>query len=124
MREIVLRGKKPNSNNWVYFNPIRCFGSDYKYSDFEFPMKYITESTAKLDSENKKIFEGDLVEIVFLKDCEWCWFYFNKGEKEIAQVIFEDGCFCLNLQKKEVKILLYEFSEEEISMKIIGDVYS
>lgn len=121
MREILFRGKKNNSNDWVYgnlFNPDKadtptqiCMGTHIVRICYEIDPETVGEFTGRTDKNGKKIFEGDIIKG---KVHEMNGYRVRKGVVE-----YHDVGFIMNLEPNS----WYDQKNIPPDCEIIGNIY-
>ena len=84
MRDIMFRGRKSNSDRWIYGFPFAVY-SGLKIEGIEtwdgerhlVDTKTVGQWTGMRDKNNTKIFEGDIVKTKYGRLCVVTWFYSN-----------------------------------------------
>lgn len=101
MREILFRGKRADTGEWIYgdlrqdedLETAYIGGWDYFTADyalqrepFEYPVspETVGQFTGMKDKNNRKLFEGDIIEYIFPVT--------NKAVEKETGVVIYDGC--------------------------------
>lgn len=113
MREILFRGKRADNGQWVegmldggngrYMINCRTY-SVYSngYWVYEVVTKTVGQYTGLTDRNGKKIFEGDIVNMIFD----------DGADQKACAVVFHNGGFCAKLCEAYIslqKTIVYEF---------------
>ena len=133
MREILFRGKRVDGGEWVEGflvvaenickpdNDISSFifetdASYYGFGEFcgvsEVIAETIGQFTGLTDKNGTKIFEGDIIDGLFLH-----------GDRLAAKVTFKDGAFGLEWNRGSVKAFYAFTSICNVGYEIIGNIH-
>lgn len=122
MREILFRGKRNDSSEWVYGNFVRGCVDDFAYivefGNKELCRNYVEvipetvgQYTGLTDKNGKKIFDGDIVKGLFVF-----------GEIS-SVVIFKYGSFGIEWNIDEIKVLDPFLGLRNIECEVIGNIH-
>ena len=121
MREILFRGTKTNSSEWVYgnlFNPDKsdtptqiCMGTHIVRICYEIDPETVGQYTGRTDKNGKKIFEGDIIKG---KVHEMNGYRIRKGVVEYHGV-----GFIMNLDPNS----WYDQKNIPLDCEVIGNIY-
>jgi uncharacterized phage protein (TIGR01671 family) len=139
MREILFRGKRTSTGEWVYGGILKTFHPNYEHNsedDFlkQVPNCYcictggkdifveqesICQFTGLTDKKGKRIFEGDIVRILGNQDVEdW------KNVDYTALIAFIDGGFCaIDGTVEEHGFRRYALARLDFSLEVIGNIH-
>ena len=140
MREILFRGKRCDSDEWVQGYYIRAdhhwhkhgihkdwitFGASANGGWFALHNKYAVKSetvgqfTGLTDKNGKKIFEGDIVRVLGNQQVEdW------KNVDYVALIAFLDGGFCaIDGTVEEHGFRRYALARMDFSLEVIGNIH-
>ena len=132
MREILFRGKRTDTSEWVegfYSNELYAnkhyiskwyYGSYAELQRFEVIPETVGQYTGLKDTSNgKKIFEGDI--ILFEDESPLNYEYHDITEMRCGEIKFSDGEFYLtNRIAVEMGDLIYD---EKFDGKVIGNIH-
>ena len=121
MREILFRGKKNNSGEWVYgnlFNPDKsdtptqiCMGTHIVRICYEIDPKTVGQYTGLTDKNSKKIFEGDIIK---------CKVHEMNGYRVRRGIVEYHGVgFIMNLEPNS----WYDQKNIPLDCEVIGNIY-
>lgn len=113
IREIIFRGKRVDSGEWVYGGIIFGKRDDFTlicesvsiYDYYDVDRKTVGQFTGLYDKNGTKIFEGDVLIV--------------DGDK--YDVLFDEGTFYLHFLNGEPNECVYIY--ESIRGEVIGNVY-
>ena len=118
MREILFRGKKNNSGEWVYgnlFNPDKadtptqiCMGTHIVRICYEIDPKTVGQYTGLTDKNGKKIFEGDIVKY---------------STNKVGIINYGTACFSVHDIKSRNNPALDIIFADYSNVEIIGNIY-
>ena len=135
MREILFRGKRVDSGEWVYGNlnygtiEIESIKDSYFISDFNvtpwdkkfFPVisETVGQSTGLTDKNGRKIFEGDIIHLEY-SQVFFGGVYFGEYTAEVS---YKEGCFITDgiNNGDEIETPLSGFDNDEV--EIIGNIH-
>ena len=121
MREILFRGKKNNSGEWVYgnlFNPDKsdtptqiCMGTHIVRICYEIDTETVGQYTGLTDMNGKKVFEGDIIK---------CKVHEMNGYRVRRGVVEYHGVgFIMNLDPNS----WYDQKNISFDCEVIGNIY-
>jgi hypothetical protein len=118
MREILFRGKSKKTNTWAYGYFVESEGACFIYSKNENLRWVVTEVIPEsvgqfigvIDTENKKVFEGDIAENESFKEGE----FQHVGTINTDEVAFSSGRFYI---KGFSSVLHWH----EMKLKVVGN---
>lgn len=118
MREIKFRAKTATTNRWVYGHYAFIQGYHVIYEDgepFVIALNTLGQYTGLKDKNGVEICEGDIVTMIVFED----------NDEYLGYVVFENGCFCLNisLDGTKYKVPASEWKETETIITVIGNIY-
>ena len=135
MREILFRGKRVDSGEWVYGNlnygtiEIESIKDSYFISDFNvtpwdkkfYPVisETVGQSTGLTDKNGRKIFEGDIIHLEY-SQVFFGGVYFGEYTAEVS---YKEGCFITDgiNNGDEIETPLSGFDNDEL--EIIGNIH-
>lgn len=119
MREILFRGKRIDSGEWVYgtmykiakdLNPFILTGGKWGCS-YQVDEETVGQYTGLKDKNGKRIFAGDVAKVLQGKD------------KDIAYVGFENGAFMLYPKTGNIyERTLWEYWYNDWDVEVIGNI--
>ena len=136
MREILFRGKRLANKKWVegylfiQFNTltgkddyyIRCGDTDYLVIP-----ETVGQYTGLTDKNGNKIFEGDIVKIMYLFGWDSEQEKYVPEEEYISKVYSIDACpFCVDLQQCDsdmTPIAWLDWAYDDVEIEIIGNIH-
>ena len=129
MREILYRGKRVDTGEWIYGYYVKqskhaCFASGLKcqhfiykdvFLDFKFDVipETVGQYTGLTDKNGKKVFEGDIVK----------WDYPCNSE-HFYQVKYDTGCACFTTSRiHNIDVIDCIFDNDGNHCEVIGNIH-
>lgn len=140
MREILFRGKRKDSGEWVfgcYYKQSEFYGDEvddhiiitsHEDLSFDQALEYcdvqaetVGQFTGMIDSTGNKVFEGDIIEAYTYKKR-------RKHRIFLSEVYYENGAFYIRFMEHGVALLSglinsFNFEGEGIFSKVIGNIH-
>ena len=136
MRNILFRGKHINTGEWIEGN--------YEY--YHKPKKYIISNpytgetkgvipetvgqyTGLTDMNGKKIFEGDICQVVYTdRMCDTDGKHYENEHEMFEEVVFEKGTYCFKITFEDIALyrpIGFEIYEKQKIkyFKVIGNIH-
>lgn len=125
MREILFRGKRKDNGEWVYgwYAPLVCNDKtvipsikDFNGSDWRVEPETIGQFTGFCDKNDKKMFEGDIVEVTY-----------DDGTAYITAVCAYGNTLCVDVEGKDYDFTAIDFAIDDwndncCEFEIIGNI--
>lgn len=131
MREILFRGKRADTGEWVYGDLIHagylyCIGETIEaftkapFNECVVNPETVGQYTGLKDRNGKEIYEGDILMCIGQRGD-------NKGHKYYRNVLFENGSFCMNVRNYRINSPLYNHIEtivnKQLDWEVIGNIH-
>lgn len=129
MREILFRGKRKDSSEWVYGNFVRGCVDDFAYivefGNKELCRNYVEvipetvgQYTGLTDKNDKKIFEGDILKV---KSYDYDYEYLTK-------VFYNSHTLCVDVYGQDYDYTSIGFAydiwdDEDCDIEVIGNIH-
>jgi uncharacterized phage protein (TIGR01671 family) len=124
MREILFRGKRADSGEWIegnLFIPDKedtpteiCIGTNIVRITYDVIPETVGQYTGLKDKNGEKIFEGDIVH------AEICEGNYQGFRFPIGEVVFENGSFCIKDYKQTTPLSSYS---PRVQFEVIGNIH-
>ena len=110
MREILFRGKRKDNGEWIYCN---------KAFEFEVVPETVGQYTGITDDNGKKIFEGDILNVINPDDDDYDY---------ITKVYFECNTLCVDVEGQDYDYTSIGFAveiwdDECDRVEVIGNIH-
>ena len=119
MREILFRGKRIDNGEWVYGYAVKgnykkgqifiakSIGIGYFFTGCITADEVISETvgqyTGLIDKNGKKIFEGDICQVVYTdRMCDTDGKHYENEHEMFEEVVFEKGTFCFETTIEDI----------------------
>ena len=122
MREILFRGKRKDTGEWIYGDLVHWWGRHNTKPDiqiynnvqrFNVIHETIGQYTGLTDKNGNKIFEGDILQFDYIGK--------NLGVNGIAFVVFQNGKFGVNWGWHKEFVCLDGFANT--TLEVIGNIH-